>query len=302
MAPALPSAPGQRSAIFPPLSFFGLIAALTICLGCGYGAAVLGQASWAETQQLSDIFPYYHWKVRAFSATEFTAFVRWLRIAAVASGLLSLLLAVVVKRHAASALPSQPTERSGGLRAIWQQLSASQRYWALGTIGSITLLRFVQSIPEITPAYDDAPSYSLFVSRGILAVSSYYPVPNNHVLSNALDWLFFQANPGFWWSMRLPVVLAATVATVLLFAGLRRASMPFRAALVAIGLFSISQLSLYRRGTHLCRSAVFGLFLVGRGSPHAPRMACFAPPGAGRAHHHSWHIATVHPPDVCLGH
>lgn len=241
----LPSAPDRRPTAWPPLSFFGLLAALSICLSSGYGAAVLGQSSWAETQQLSAIFPYYHWQVRAFTAAELAALVRVLGTTAVVSGLLALLLAVVSRRRATGTAPGQPTASTSGWREQWRQLSAPQQRWAVGTLGGITLLRVIESIPAITPAYDDAASYSLFVSRGILAVSCYYPVPNNHVLSNALNWLFFQVYPGFWWSMRLPVVLAATLATGLLFAGLLRARLPFRAALLAIALFSVSQLSLY---------------------------------------------------------
>ncbi|GAB3583802.1 hypothetical protein GCM10027345_29950 [Hymenobacter daeguensis] len=45
--------------------------------------------------------------------------------------------------------------------------------------------------------------------------------------------------------MRLPVVLTATVGTGLLFVGLLRENVTFRPALLATGLFSLSQLSLY---------------------------------------------------------
>ncbi|GAA4023978.1 hypothetical protein GCM10022409_04840 [Hymenobacter glaciei] len=124
---------------------------------------------------------------------------------------------------------------------------------------AITALRLFMSIPAITPAYDDAASYALFVSRGLLSVTSYYPLPNNHVLSNLVDWLFFQVNPGFWWTMRLPVVLAAALATWLLFIGLLRARVSFRPALLTVVLFSLSQLSLY----HATVGRGYWLLMVG---------------------------------------
>ena len=165
--------------------------------------------------------------------------------------------------------------------SAWASLTASQRRLALGTILALTILRLVESIPAITPAYDDAASYALFVSRGLLAITSYYPLPNNHVLSNLIDWLFFQVNPGFWWSMRLPVVLAATLAIVLLLGDLLRARVPFRPALLTIVLFSLSQLSLYHaavgRGYWLLMTGAalvfFAILELSGPSPTRPRRA-----------------------------
>jgi hypothetical protein len=60
------------------------------------------------------------------------------------------------------------------------------------------------------------------VQQGLLAVGAYYPLPNNHELSNLLSWGFYHLHPGFWWSMRLPVLLVSTAATILLFRVLLR--------------------------------------------------------------------------------
>jgi hypothetical protein len=93
-----------------------------------------------------------------------------------------------------------------------QSLNSEQRRWAGGALGALTLLRLYFSLDN--PAYDDAVSYEVFVSKGLLATSAYYPIPNNHVLSNTLSLLFYQVSPNFWWTMRLPVLLISSGATV----------------------------------------------------------------------------------------
>jgi hypothetical protein len=234
----------------PPVSpprflFFLLLGSGLLALCAGYAALVLHQATWAETQQLNEIFPFYHWKIRAFTAAELHRAARWLTIAAAALGAGWLLLRLRGSgRHEQRRLQSE-TGFFTGFRQRLAHLSPAQRRGAAGALAALTAVRLVMSLPEITPAYDDGASYTLFVSKGLLAVSSYYPLPNNHVLSNTLSWLFFQVQPGFWWTMRLPVVLAATAATVILFAGLLREKVPFRPAVLATGLFSLSQFSLY---------------------------------------------------------
>ncbi|GAB3308415.1 hypothetical protein GCM10027511_20290 [Hymenobacter humi] len=112
-------------------------------------------------------------------------------------------------------------------------------------MGLLTLVRIYFSISN--PEYDDAVSYVVFVSKGLLPTASYYPIPNNHVFSNTISWLFYQMNPGFWWSMRLPVLLICTAATVFLFAAvLRRAN--FHVAALSSVAFSCLQLSMYHAG------------------------------------------------------
>lgn len=93
-------------------------------------------------------------------------------------------------------------------------------------------------------AYDDATSYELFVRARLLVVTAFYPVPNNHVLANTLAWVFYQAHPGFWWSMRLPVLLASTAATAGWFLVLLRRG-GFGVALLAVVSFGLTVDGLY---------------------------------------------------------
>ena len=224
-----------------PFRFFGLLAGVVVALTAGFAAVVLRQTNLVEVRQLDRIFPYYHWHVREVGGQLLqTAGNLALASAGALVCFQLLLLGRAAKREKLAWQAKLPGPATG-----WATLPRPQRRLATASLLGLTAIRLVMSIPAITPAYDDAASYALFVSRGLLAVTSYYPLPNNHVLSNLVDWLFFQVNPGFWWTMRLPVVLAATLATGLLLRGLLRAGVSFRPALLTVILFSLSQLSLY---------------------------------------------------------
>lgn len=232
--------PLAASPSHPRLAFFARLACAVLAVCAGHSALVLHNATWADTQELNAIFPFYKWKIRDFTAAELRQAAQFLALATAAFGAGWLLL-WRQQRPESGRQPSMLTS----LRATFNELSAGQQQRALVALAALTGLRLLLSLPTVVPAYDDAASYALFVSKGLLAVSSYYPLPNNHVLSNTISWLFFQLHPGFWWTMRLPVVLTATAGTPLLFAGLLREQVRFRPALLATGLFSLSQLSLY---------------------------------------------------------
>lgn len=213
-----------------------------MALSAAFAATVLHQTNLAAVRQLDHIFPYYHWHVRDVGGQLQLATNA---LALLSAGALVLFPLLLLLGPGAKREQNAWHHQSPGPIGSWASFTPPQRRLALGSLLVLTAIRLVQSIPAVTPAYDDAASFALFVSRGLLAVTSYYPLPNNHVLSSLVDWLFFQVNPGFWWSMRLPVVLAATLATWLLLAGLLRARVPFRPALLTVVLFSLSQLSLY---------------------------------------------------------
>jgi hypothetical protein len=91
---------------------------------------------------------------------------------------------------------------------------------------------------------DDACSFLLFVRHPLLLISSCYPIPNNHVLTNSISRLFYLLHPSFWWSMRLPVLLLGAVGTLGWYL-LLLVRTNFRVAALAVGLFSCLQLSLF---------------------------------------------------------
>jgi len=87
-------------------------------------------------------------------------------------------------------------------------------------------------------------------------------------------------HPGFWWSMRLPVVLTATGATALWFVALLRRS-NFRVALLAVGWFCLPLESLYYAATGrgywllvgLGAGVFFAVLELRRRAPRRPRAA-----------------------------
>lgn len=234
------------SSPYLPKRFFGLLISSTLAACAGWAALVLASSPWQQARQLDDIFPFYNWRIRWFTAAELCwTWQALLVLAAVLGG-----GAIALAAPAAGRLQIRVwrNEICTSMANLWGELSAlstKQRQISGLVFSILTALRFWLSQTAVTPGYDDVPSYELFASKSLLAVSAYYPVPNNHVLSNTLSWLCYHVNPGFWFTMRLPVLLAATTATGLLFAGLLKMRTGFWVALLTVGMFGLAQLSLY---------------------------------------------------------
>lgn len=246
----------MRPAVTP--RFYALLALAVVGLGAGYAALVLYSASWPEAAALRD---FYDWHPRAYSAGEFAGLRR--ALAALAAGALGLALALGSARPGRAqvvALGQEVRSAGRGLVAGWRALRPGQRRAALVALLVLTALRVCAS-RVLAPA-DDAVSFEVFVRASLLTVSAAYPYPNNHVLSNTLSWAFYQLHPGFWWSMRLPVLLTATGATALWFLALLRRS-SFRVAALAVGAFSMLQLSFYHAATGRGYWLLVGLAAVG---------------------------------------
>jgi hypothetical protein len=127
-------------------------------------------------------------------------------------------------------------------REAWQRLALGQRRSIIGGFLGLVVVRLLLTY-WLTPE-DDAYSYRLFVRQPLLLISSCYPIPNNHVLTNSISHVFYLVNPSFWWSMRLPVLLLGSVGTLGWYA-LLLVRTNFRVASLAVGLFSCLQLSLF---------------------------------------------------------
>lgn len=128
------------------------------------------------------------------------------------------------------------------LAQAWSSLSQKQQRLALALFAALTVLR--TSVSWKLATFDDIASYEFFIRKSLLTVSSYYPAPNNHLFSNTISWLLYQAYPGYWWSMRMPVLLLSTAGTVGWFLSLLRRS-NFQVAILATTLFSFLELSLF---------------------------------------------------------
>jgi hypothetical protein len=220
---------------------FWLLLALSVVGACAaYAALVLYSASWPEVVALRT---RYDWQPRPCTAAEYAG----LRVGLAGLALGAMALAVTLGlapagRHELGALGAELISVCRGLGATWRGLRPGQRHGALAGLLVLTALRLYYSLT--LQAYDDATTYELFVRDSWLAANAAYPLPNNHLLNSAVDRLFYLVHPGFWWSIRLPVLLTSTGATALWFVALLRRS-SFRVATLAVGLFCLPLESLY---------------------------------------------------------
>jgi hypothetical protein len=233
-----------------PGAWFGALAGLLLLASCAaFALAVLSTVSWSELAALragSDWHARAYtegWEPRPYTQAEFQALRRLLGGVAGGAALLAagLGFAPAGRRH----LRGLRQELGGVVRRLgvsWRALLPGQRRLAWGGLLVLTVLRVGGSL--VAQPYDDATSYELFVRARLLVVTAFYPVPNNHVLANTIAWVFYQVQPAFWWSMRLPVLLASTAATVGWFLVLLRRG-GFGVALLAVGCFGLTVDGLY---------------------------------------------------------
>ncbi|GAB3583798.1 hypothetical protein GCM10027345_29940 [Hymenobacter daeguensis] len=139
-----------------------------LALSGGYAAVVLHSATWDETQQLNTIFPFYHWKIRVFTPAELLLAKQGLALVAAAGGIGWIILARMQTNSAERATHGAGTGRWATLPATLGTLAPVQQRVAVAALAALTATRLLLSLPSITPLYDDAASYALFASKGLL--------------------------------------------------------------------------------------------------------------------------------------
>ncbi|WP_152981542.1 hypothetical protein [Hymenobacter sp. AT01-02] len=120
----------------------------------------------------------------------------------------------------------------------WNRTSYNQRLIVL-LLGSSVLIARVFYFFNYPVSDDEITSYNFFVSKGITYVSSYYPLPNNHILYNSICWIFHQLHVNFYWTSRLPTLLISGAGTYLVYLLLLRFS-NFTIATCAVFIFCFS--------------------------------------------------------------
>ncbi|AMR26257.1 hypothetical protein A0257_03540 [Hymenobacter psoromatis] len=236
-----------------PTPRFFLLLVLGLVAACaGYAALVLGSASWPDLMALRgfesiNLHPRgpatNGWIANNFTEAGFRQLRLGLAGLALATGLPAALLAAAPAGH--RELRQLAAEARGAARGLgngWGGLRRGQKWLAGAGLLALTAVRVYYS--HALQPHDDATSYELFVRHSWLVVNAVYPYPNNHVLSSALDWFFYQVHPNFWWSMRLPVLLVSTATTVGWFLALVRRS-SFVVALVAVSWFGLHFIGIY---------------------------------------------------------
>ncbi|WP_210515502.1 hypothetical protein [Hymenobacter terricola] len=265
----------------PSPRFFWIVGLLAVAACAAYAAAVLAGADLAEVLALDGIAAEHeHWHIQPLTAAGFQGVKLALSLVAAGLGIAGGGLAwSATGRRELAALAPEIRQGWNSITHRWQLLPQRARLGAWLGLAVLTALRTYFSLSK--PLHpEEIASYEYFVSKGLLAVSSYYPIPNNHILSNTISWAFYRLKPGFWWSMRLPVLLVSTAGTAGLFAGLLCWA-NFRVAFWATAGFCWLQLSLYNasagRGYWLLISLVGILFFctLVLDQPGGPRRAAW---------------------------
>jgi hypothetical protein len=131
----------------------------------------------------------------------------------------------------------------GALFTTVHQLSRWQQVAGGGLLLVLLLVR-IWCFREYPIATDEVAAYDYFVKPGPVAISSFYPIPNNHPLFHLLCWPLSLLTSNALLVLRLPTLLLATAGTSLMYVLLMQ-QVGFRAATLGLGLFGFSPLGLY---------------------------------------------------------
>ena len=203
----LPSIP---STVSGNARFFALVLLGTLALCAAYAALVLNQATYADVLALGRITfhnGFYDYLPVRITAVEFALAQH---VALAGAGALALAAAVAGAGQAGrQQLGALGTETRAALAGAWRVLTALPPAQRQAAGLSLMLLLGGRIYFGVVKSYhsEEVATYDFFIRQGLLAVSSYYPIPNNHVLPNTLSWLFYQVNPNVWFTLRLPVLL-----------------------------------------------------------------------------------------------
>lgn len=238
----------HRQQMRPGLAFFGASGLLIFWTILLFLVAALGFRSYSAVQYLQQITYHesgYRLLPVRLSQAGFEGF-RWALWAAWALASLGLVLVWRRKQKVYQEVQALGGELRDGWRELGQsltQLPRSYQITALLLLALLTAVRtyFFLSYPQ---EGDEALTHMCFGSEGIVAATSFYPLPNNHILYNVISTLFHQVNPGFYWTTRLPTFLISLGGTVLLFAAFQRFT-NFTVALLTVGLFCFSPYGMY---------------------------------------------------------
>lgn len=265
-----------------PAYYLLLIGAVGLAVA-GLGLGILfGLTDYGQVRALGGIVYHENQFVRLPLAASPArlAGLRWLLLV---SGLVGLVGTAALRRRALS----------GALRAEWQLLRRRFRQWhrrrpAAAKAGALMLLALVAAVRvwyllRYPLSTDEVGSYDFFVQHGLLAITSFYPIPNNHILYNLLAWPLAKTGLSPLLAMRLPGLLLGLVGTATGYVLLARLAGE-RLALAITGLTSLAPFWAYYAVAGRGYFLQIGLLQVGffatvellRTGPRYPRLAWLA--------------------------
>jgi hypothetical protein len=278
--PAVPppgAALGRTDASLVP--YLLLLGAIGLA-GAGLGLGLLfGWADYGQVQALGRVVYHENQFVRLpLAATPARlAGLRWVLGLA---GLVGILGMAALRRQVAA----------GPLGAEWRGLRRQLRRWqqqrpAVAQASALVLLALLAAVRgwyllRYPLSTDEVGSYDFFVQHGLLAITSFYPIPNNHILYNLLAWPLAQAGLPPLLAMRLPGLLLGLAGTAAGYVLLTRLAGE-RLALAITGLTGMAPLWAYYAVAGRGYFVQIGLLQVGffatiallRAAPAYPRLA-----------------------------
>ena len=232
-----------------PTQFIVVLGLLCFLVSSGFLFLIFGFTSYEQVQSLGKVT--YHeggYKHLALAVTPASYQLLRIGLAAVA-GLSGNLLVALRYWQKASLLAdiyqlhTEIRRAAVALGRVVRGLSKLERGIFAGLLALILAVRVWYLVAYVLNT-DEVASYDYFVRQGPLGISSFYPIPNNHLLFNFVCWPLSLLSNNVRVVMRVPTFVAAAVGTILGYLLLVRSG-GFWAATLATGLFSLSPLGLY---------------------------------------------------------
>ncbi len=214
-----------------------------LLLGGGGLGGLYGCSSYAEVAALARIV-YHENGLERLTLALTPDRLNWLRGVLLAAAGLGLL--VLWRMLAGSPLSSVWRELRfgvGRLRRWYSRLPRTSVLLAAGVLAGLLAVRtwYLFTYPLST---DEVGSYDYFVRQGPLAITGFYPIPNNHIGYNLLAWPLVHLGLSPRLVMRLPTLLLGTFGSVVSVVLLARL-IGLRAAVLVNGLVSGAPLWVY---------------------------------------------------------
>lgn len=224
------------------LSFFTGLATLLLFAGSTYLLLIFGFTPFAAIRALGSI-RYHDAHFAYFPIRLAAAHYQLARVALWGLFLGSGGALVYSRRQPAVRAELALTKREltrlvSALLTTYGRLAGQEKVIAVTLFGLVATLRlFYVFFYPLTG--DESYSYSFFVRQGLVAVTSFYPLPNNHILYNILSWCAFQVSSNYYWATRLAGLVSGLLGTGLLYLLWLRFS-NFTVATLAVFAFCLS--------------------------------------------------------------
>lgn len=232
-----------------PTRFLITLGLFCLLISSGFLLSIFGFTSYEQVQALSQV-TYHEGGYKHLVLAVTPASYQLLRVGLLAVAGVSTCLLLALRRFQKDAfrqdilqLQNEVRRAVSALVRTARRLSKLERAIFAGLLTLILAVRVWYLVAYVLNT-DEVASYDYFVRQGPLGISSFYPIPNNHLLFNFICWPLSLLSDNVRVVMRIPTFVAAAVGTILGYLLLARSG-GFWAATLATGLFSLSPLGLY---------------------------------------------------------